>query len=1456
MSLQNNTTKQTTLIKTSNIPISVHDKTIGQPLTLLFNSNNYITYIELLDKNEKINFLDRIKAKNVLLRPGHLDKIEDFYRSWKFYLVGISNIRYVLGINKISDTEYRKIRFSLNGFVLNNITDSFLEDKGDSLICRREGTSEYFIRKGSVVSKKQEVKLFPLARKHLDIKGVEDPNIGVIDTETYETLEGNTAIYCLGFKTNLSPNPVVYYVNSTYNKDTRKLIYNSNEIVLELINELLKPKYDNITFYCHNFGGFDVVFILKVLLEYNDSNTDNKYLPSVIFRDNNILSLKITHQVNGNKRTLTIKDSYALLTNSLKKLGKDFQVDTLKGVFPYKFSTQENLFYIGDTPSKFYYNDISEEDYNILIKDNWDFKEESIKYLKDDLMCLYQVISKANKQVFLDYGLDMHDSLTISKLAVNLFLSKYYKDNIPNINKPSIYNDIKEGYYGGITEVYKPYGENLYYYDVNSLYPYVALQDMPGLVCSKEEFYTGSGIEKDIDEYFGFFYCEIETPLNSYLGLLPVRNKNGIEFPLGKWKGWYFSEELKFAKANGYKIKMLKGYSFNRESNVFKNYIEDIYKIKCNPVNSTQKSMAKSLLNNLLGRFGIQLDKPVTDVVSVRNMDTICTMRKVTSYTKISENKFLLTYINKLDAKTIASHNLDIIKILNKYKDIESPSFDATSLVISAAVTAYARIHISKLKLGIIQQGGEIYYSDTDSIVTNIKLAGEFVSAKDLGKLKLEDEIAKGIFITGKTYCFIDKNGKFINKAKGIKSSSLEYNDYLELLNNKNIHTAIKSQSTKNWVDGYVKIEDMNVKLNADSYKKRIKIYNKLAKWIDTKPNWNNQLDLSLIQYIPRELALIIYNEEKVVKTSSRKVILSQILMIVLLCISFFAYLVSQEESASCFENHESNKQEMNFPFKVSDRETIQKDENEENRTSSHLKKSIYDDEDNTDSSDLKKPIYDDDSTECDGSIYNSPGLPEKLEYEQENSLSDSELKKSSRDLDNTFYGESSQALDYVDTPSDYKITVNLEGDKQVIFDEEKVFGIIQNNWESFIKNQVHEIFPEAEVYISSNETITPELIDKIFLVKQDILKSVSESPTSSMILSPTSSIDSQKEFEELVKQLKSGKDVTIYSPVYPEFSPLNPDVKLAEAQVSQDEKLLLENIKGKAKDISTDLSPMDKFALEEIPNKKIIVIRERKAEHLLSPEEGEFDKFSIRYEKLEEFKLQDYGKNSDFETVWKDNHLLPHPDVTKYAPHWQTQELWEVPSRAYIPLEDNDTNKIELKTIQNPRWNPEYANLGSPRDAGMITTQDISDTEFQITDKNTYSSPDTRHPSNGVWIDKAEDLGLEELFKQENSGNVADSSTHPSQSELEEKDITQSNTSIPTSNGDNSTNFSVSRETSLGSLIDSYSQRSSTSDLQATSSTSPNNSSHSSHSESSSSLTHQRENSLDSLIDSYRENR
>jgi hypothetical protein len=141
-------------------------------------------------------------------------------------------------------------------------------------------------------------------------------------------------------------------------------------------------------------------------------------------------------------------------------------------------------------------------------------------YIKNDLNSLYEIISKFNKQIFFDYKINITESATISRLAMKIFLTKHYKNNILNINKTNIlninknniYKDIKQAYYRGITEVYIPYGENLYYYDVNSLYLYMVLQDMPGLEYSKIEFFVN---KQDLDNLFGFFYCIVKSPTYS-----------------------------------------------------------------------------------------------------------------------------------------------------------------------------------------------------------------------------------------------------------------------------------------------------------------------------------------------------------------------------------------------------------------------------------------------------------------------------------------------------------------------------------------------------------------------------------------------------------------------------------------------------------------------------------------------------------------------------------------------------------------------------------------------------------------------------------------------------------------------------------------------------------------------------------------------------------------------------
>ena len=538
--INNDNTTLTTFVKENRgltIPISVHRDSLGNRLNKTVK-NSKITHIAINIGGDFCNFLDIIKNNAKLIKANHKDNIISFDKGFDFYYFN-DRFPYVLAVNMINDFKVEKMKFSLKGVLLEHVIDS----KDNDLIKRTSlnESKQIIVKDNKVIYMKKNISLRPINKPKKVSLFVSNPNIGAIDTETYTDYDGVNKIYALGFRTNLNSKPIIYYIDKE-NLDSRK-------IVLDMVNELLRPKYSKTVFYCHNLSGYDVVFILKILSEYNETTYD-KYNISSVLRKDKIIQITISK----NKHKFTIKDSYAILPDSLYNLGKNFEVETLKTRFPYNFAKKENLFYIGDTPNKIHYKDISDEEYNSIYRKDWSFYQETVKYLENDINSLYQIMCKANKQVFNDYGVNLTDSVTISGLAVRIFLKDFYKENIPSITKASLYNDIKQAYYGGITEVYKPCGYNLYYYDVNSLYPYVALQDMPGLVCSKLLYYTK---DCNINDLFGFFYCYVESPVNSYIGLLPVRDDSGINFPVGKWTGWYFSEELKFAKANGYVINVI-----------------------------------------------------------------------------------------------------------------------------------------------------------------------------------------------------------------------------------------------------------------------------------------------------------------------------------------------------------------------------------------------------------------------------------------------------------------------------------------------------------------------------------------------------------------------------------------------------------------------------------------------------------------------------------------------------------------------------------------------------------------------------------------------------------------------------------------------------------------------------------------------------------------------------------
>jgi hypothetical protein len=117
------------------------------------------------------------------------------------------------------------------------------------------------------------------------------------------------------------------------------------------------------------------------------------------------------------------------------------------------------------------------------ILDHESMTEEKVKkninqildYLRQDIRLLAGVLLKAQEINWSEYKVDITNKLTLSSLAVTIFRTVFYNDETHPIYIPSKNEDtfIRRGYYGGHADTYIPKGSNLYYYDVNSLYPFI-----------------------------------------------------------------------------------------------------------------------------------------------------------------------------------------------------------------------------------------------------------------------------------------------------------------------------------------------------------------------------------------------------------------------------------------------------------------------------------------------------------------------------------------------------------------------------------------------------------------------------------------------------------------------------------------------------------------------------------------------------------------------------------------------------------------------------------------------------------------------------------------------------------------------------------------------------------------------------------------------------------------------
>lgn len=337
------------------------------------------------------------------------------------------------------------------------------------------------------------------------------------------------------------------------------------------------------------------------------------------------------------------------------------------------------------------------------------------------------------------------------------------------------------------------------------------LKDMP-----LQFLYTIDGHLMKLVDTFGFIEAIITCPKDINIPLLLHNHEGKNIHPTGTWKGTYFSEELKAAVEHGYTVELLKVHQFSRAKDLFKNFIDHFYELKKTATISndfTTKSISKLHLNTLYGIFGRKLN--VLKCIPARPSEELSIVNKysVKSIVNVNENLNIFLIHSNVDYNLIKEANTE----LNINMLVQPRQLIKSNVAIASAITAYARIEMMKFKVipGLI-----IYYTDTDSIFTNMELPFHMVG-KLIGQMKDELNggcIKEAYFFGVKKYAYIDNNGKVFTVFSGLVRNSLTWDEVIKLANGETLNKEIPKQFFKSLskLEISIKHKHVNVKFKSD----------------------------------------------------------------------------------------------------------------------------------------------------------------------------------------------------------------------------------------------------------------------------------------------------------------------------------------------------------------------------------------------------------------------------------------------------------------------------------------------------------------------------------------------------------------------------------------------------------------------------------------------------------------
>ncbi|RIB00114.1 hypothetical protein C2G38_2235600 [Gigaspora rosea] len=686
-------------------------------------------------------------------------------------------------------------------------------------------------------------------------------NIVVADLEALVTSKGENVPIFVAYYTYRNGNEICEIYNyDDYDHDPQAMLV---KFWCDLITNC-----PNTNVYFHNWAGYDAFHTLDGLVLAAQMYNCN-IVPFV--KNSKIIEIKLVNK-DTKMVILTVKDSFLLLPMSLAKLTKSFEVETIKGHFPHYFNPLEhgldNLNYIGPIPEYKYFeaqrtNQVEYAELKAKYQDNWSFVQEMTSYLRDDVRGLYQVLEKFFLGIHETMDVNVSNSNTMPSVAL-----KSWKETYKHIDKkPDIYSLnkqtsllLRDSYLGAIVDVYKPRLKGVgYYYDVNSLYPHSMLNYIPVGIPTFEMLSVHEFLSTN---WFGFLKCTVIAPDNLEIPILAIRLDGKLICPTGQFTGCWFSEELRFALSQGYQVISISyGIQFSKDNRVFNKYISYLNEVKEQASlegNLGKRTISKLLMNSLYGRFGLKDIETTSLICAPSEAELISRNFPIKKSIQFSNGYELLEYY-PLDCY----HNE-----ANIAKYIYDPMTAERNVAIAASITAYSRITINTIKLECQKLGIEVYYSDTDSLVTNKELPKQYVDSKEIGKLKLEHVLSDGYFIAPKLYQITTSEGKVKNVSRGYGGEFTQAD--METLYQGQSVEKFKTKWHRDWENHTIYFEwDKKLRLSGE-YNKRVKVYDEEGRWVNTKPIKLNEEPCkpvyeiypkrSLSDYTPKELNYILEN--------------------------------------------------------------------------------------------------------------------------------------------------------------------------------------------------------------------------------------------------------------------------------------------------------------------------------------------------------------------------------------------------------------------------------------------------------------------------------------------------------------------------------------------------------------------------------------------------------------------